>query len=185
MPRIVEKQEFELLEPGVYQAELIDYTDTRDDGSALMSNALYGEPKPQWKFKFELLDYPEPDRQISAWVNKPKDMNAVAQNSNLTAMAGALLGVGIGDEWEIEDLLHKRCRVQIEWFKKKDGSDGCKIGKFYKPAEARSARQPVVATPPVREPVAAGRGEAVPTVAQRRAAAAVADPRVDEEEIPF
>ena len=180
MPRIVEKQEFELLEPGVYLAELIDYTDTKKDGTPLMSSGYKGgEPKAQWRFTFELLDYPHEDgRQISAWINKPKDLDSVAQNSNLTLMASALLGVGIGDEWEIVDLLHKRCRVQVETFTKQDGSEGHKIGKFYKPVEVKAprteARQPVA---PAREPV--------PTVAQRRAAAAVADPRVDPDEVPF
>lgn len=175
MPKIVEKQEFELLEPGVYLAELIDYTDTKKDGTPLMSNGYKGgEPKAQWRFTFELLDYPEPERQISAWINKPKDMDAIAQNSNLTLMAGALLGVGIGDEWDIEDLLHKRCRVQVELFQKQDGSEGHKIGRFYK-LDLKGARQPAAAGS-TREPV--------PTVAQRRAAAAVADPRVEEEDSP-
>lgn len=162
MPRIVEKQEFDLLEPGLYQAELIDYTDTRDDGTPLMSNARFGDPKPQWKFKFELLDYPEPDRQISAWVNKPRDLDSIAQNSNLSSLATALLGVAIEDEWKLEDLLHKRCRVQIEWFKKQDGTDGAKIGKFYRPADARVARQAVAAGPTRRASAAPVEQEDIP-----------------------
>jgi hypothetical protein len=142
VPRIGETQEFDLLEPGVYTAELIDYTDTRADGAPLLSGAKYGEPKPQWRFRFELVDYPEPDRQISAWVNKPRNLDNIAPNATLTLLATALLGVGAGDEWDLEDLLHKQCRLQVEVYTKQDGAQANTIGKYYPAKTGRAASRP-------------------------------------------
>lgn len=132
MARITEKTDYEAIEPGVYPAELIDYSDTRPDGTPLMSGTRYGDPKPQWRFVFEL-DLPEEEgRTISAWINKPLSMDAIAPNANLALMAQALMpSIAIGADWELDDLLHKRCRLQVETFAREDGTEGTKIGKYY------------------------------------------------------
>jgi len=149
MARIVERSEFEPIEPGVYPAELIDYSDTRPDGTPLMSGARFGEPKPQWRFVFEV-DLPDEDgRTISAWINKPLSMENIAPNANLALMAQALMpSIAIGADWDLDDLLHKRCRIQVETFKREDGTEGTKIGKYYPLKRDRAEKSEKTATVP-------------------------------------
>lgn len=170
-----------LLEADNYDAELIDYTDTKQDGTPLMSNPYQGvgEPKPQWRFAFELLDPEFAGKQLSAWVTKPADEDNIHPKAKLVEVVGALLpGLKPGQDWKMADLLHQRCRLQVEVYQKTDGTRGNKIGGFLAPKGATGE-----AAPQARQAVAAGAREAVPTVAQRKAAAAQAT--LDAEEIPF
>lgn len=165
----------EVLEADNYDATFVDYTDQKPDGTALLSVPFNGEgdPKPQWRLTFEL-DEPS-GRQLSAWVNKPAG-DFVSPKAKIVQVAKALIpNLTPNDDWDLEGLLHKKCRLQVEVYDKSDGSQGNKITGFLPPKGATAARQPVAA---------GARSEPVPTVAQRRAAAAVADPRVDEDDAP-
>jgi hypothetical protein len=169
-----------LLETDYYVAELIDYTDQKQDGTPLMSNPYSAEEEavPQWRFTWEI-DHEGEAITLSSWVNKPVDPNDVSPRSNLAKMVAALLPNHAAVDWTVDTLLHERCRLQVELGTKQDGSKVNRV-KGYHPLKAPAAR----ATPAARQPAAAAAREPVPTVAQRRASAAVVDPRVEEEEAP-
>lgn len=168
-----------LLETDYYVAELIDYTDQRADGTPLMSNPYSADDEsvPQWRFTWEI-DHEGEAITLSSWINKPADPNDISPRSNLAKVVAALLPNHAAVEWTVDTLLHERCRLQVELGQKQDGSKVNRI-KGYHPLKGAAARRDA---PPARQPVAAG---TVPTMAQRRAAAAVAEPRLAEEEVPF
>lgn len=166
-----------LLEADNYDAELIDYTDVKQDGTPLMTTPYQGEgeSKPQWRFTFELTDPECAGKQLSAWITKPADEGNIHPKAKLVAVARALLpGIAAGQDWGMPDLLHQRCRLQVEAYTKSDGTAANKVTGFLPLKGAGGA---------VRQPVAAGVREAVPTVSQRRAAV-VADPVIDEDDAP-
>lgn len=110
-----------MIEPGVYRARLIKIEDEE--------SSEYG---PQIKFYFVVLDEDgEPTSQeILGWASAkfhPK--------SKLYTWARAMLRSKCpnpeSDDLETEDLLNKRCDIEIVSYRKKDGSDGTKIGQLY------------------------------------------------------
>jgi hypothetical protein len=148
----------DVLEADNYVAELIDYTDKKQDGTPLVKPPFQGEgePKPQWRFSFELDD--PAGHQLSAWVNKPADEANIHPKGKIVEMVRALApDLAAGAEWSLDDLLHRRCRLQVEVFERADGTRGNKVSGFLplrKGTDAAAARQPVAAAVPRRSTTA-------------------------------
>ena len=182
---------YEPIETGIHIAELIEYTDTMPDGSPMMSRGFQGsQPRAQWRFRFELIEEGDTGRTISSWINKPANENDLRPNANVVLMAQALLpNLAVGEEWELEDLLHQRCRILVDEYTRNDGTVGNKVSKFYPllaPKPVRVATQPAA---PARQPVMAGQGSRPmqPASPTRRAAAVQEDvpPLTDDDAPPF
>jgi hypothetical protein len=157
----------ETIEADLYEAEMIEWTDTDQDGSPILSRLFNpdDEQKPQYVVTFELVDVE--DRTLRAWINKPQDPNFVSPRAKLVQLVLALWP-DVGDaDWTMDDLLHKRCRLQVETYEKSDGSTANKITRFL-PLKKGAATKPAAAerVPTVaerkREAVAAGAGKALP-----------------------
>lgn len=160
----VGQDDYEVIEPGTYPATVLEWTDKDQFGKPLMSTGFADrEPAPQYKFKFAVDTGEGEPRNLSAWVNKPKDENAVSPKSKLYELAKATLGDAIETtEWDVPDFLDKPLRVQVEVYEKSAGGEGNKISKFYGPARKRAAAPPPddaedEQPPAKREPVGAGR----------------------------
>jgi len=159
--RIGNDTEYEVIEPGTYPAQLVEWTDVDQFGKPLMSMGFGDrEPCEQWRFKFHV-DVEGEERHLSVWVNKPRDPNNVSPKAKIVELAKAILGdKAESDDWEIEDLVEGQLRVQVEVYEKKDGSEANKISKFYPPKPKRQPRaaadDDAEPAPAPREPVVAG-----------------------------
>jgi hypothetical protein len=135
--------DFEVIEPGTYPAQLVQWDDKDQFGNPLMSMAFADrEPSEQWKFKFyvQVEEYAEP-RHLSAWVNKPPDPDNISTKAKIYELAKAILGDEADTtDWDVPDLVEGRLRVQVEVYDKKDGSEANKISKFYPPPKKRVAQ---------------------------------------------
>jgi hypothetical protein len=146
-----------LLETDLYDAELIDYTDTRADGSPLMTTPYSEdeEPKPQWRFTVEITTEGFEGVTLAAWVTKPFDENSISPKAKLVQLVQATLpDLARNANWKIDDLLHQPLRVQVELYKKRDGTDANKITKFL-PAKKTAGARPAprrTSAPVAREP---------------------------------
>lgn len=146
-----------LLETDLYDAELIDYTDTRADGTPLMTNPYSedDEPKPQWRLTAELTGEGFEGVRLPVWITKPVDETNIHPKAKLVQLARAALSEAeAAGDWVIDDLLHRPIRLQVELYKKRDGTDANKVTKFLPPkkdsARSPAARQPAPAR--AREP---------------------------------
>lgn len=141
-----------LLETDLYDAEIINYTDTRQDGTPLMTTPFSpdDEPRPQWRFTVELTGEGFEGVTLSAWITKPVDETNIHPKAKLVQLVRAVLSEAeAAGAWDLDDLLHKPLRVQIELYKKpSDGTDANKITKFLPPKKAGgSSRATGVARP--------------------------------------
>lgn len=172
--RVTENTEYELIEPGTYPAEAVEWTDVDQFGKPLMSRGFADrEPSPQWRIKFRL-EVDGEERFLSKWINKPKGYpETVHPKATIVELARAILGEAADTtDWDIPDLIEGKCRIQVEVYDKSDGTQGNSIGKFYAPAKKRAAAPPPeddepdeTPAPPrqqQREPVGSGARKATP-----------------------
>jgi hypothetical protein len=146
-----------LLETDLYDAEIINYTDTRQDGTPLMTNPFSpdDEPKPQWRLTVELTSEGFEGVTLSAFVTKPYDPDRISPKAKLVQIARAVLSEAeAAADWDVDHLLHKPVRVQVELYKKTDGTDANKITKFLPAKKTGGARPPPrrPSAPAAREP---------------------------------
>jgi hypothetical protein len=137
--------DFEVIEPGTYPAQLVQWDDKDQFGNPLMSMAFADrEPSEQWKFKFYVEVEPsEEPRHLSAWVNKPPDPDNISTKAKIYELAKAILGDEADTtDWDVPDLVEGRLRVQVEVYDKKDGSQANKIARYYPPSKKKAAPAP-------------------------------------------
>lgn len=168
--RVTENTEFEVVEPGTYPAEVVEWTDVDQFGKPLMSRGFADrEPQPQWRIKFRL-DVEGEERFLSAWINKPKGYpESVHPKAKIVELARAVLGDEADTtDWDVPDLIEGTCRVQVEVYDKKDGGEGNGLSKFYPPKPKRGTapamaeamqRAKTVQVPANRRAVAEEEGE--------------------------
>lgn len=144
-----------LLETDLYDAEIINYTDTRQDGTPLMTTpfAPDDEPKPQWRLTIELTTEGFEGVTMPAFVTKPYDPDRISPKAKLVQIARAVLSEAeAAGDWKMDDLLHKPVRVQVEQYTKQDGTEANKITKFLPPKKGGAAKP---AAPAARQPAPA------------------------------